>query len=81
MPTYIDFLVFYWREFMKTLFAIAVGMVSLLTTGASLAQNGNMMNGGSWGTGWMGGYGGGSMILLLIVVVVLVAWVVKRGGK
>ena len=66
---------------MKTLLAIAVGMVSLLTTGVSLAQSGNMMNGGSWGGGWMGGYGGGSMILLLVVVVVLVAWVVKRGGK
>ena len=66
---------------MKTLPAIAVGMVSLLATGVSLAQSGNMMNGGSWGTGWMGGYGGGSMILLLIVVVVLVAWIVKRGGK
>jgi len=66
---------------MKTLLAIAVGMVSLLATGVSLAQSGNMMNGGTWGVGWMGGYGGGSMILLLIVVVVLVAWVVKRGGK
>jgi len=66
---------------MKTLLAIAVGTVSLLTTGVSLAQSGNMMNGGSWGTGWMGGYGGGSMILLLIVVVVLVVWVVKRGDK
>ena len=66
---------------MKTLLAIAVGMVSLLATDVSLAQSGNMMNGGSWGTGWMGGYGGGSMILLLIVVVALVVWVVKRGGK
>ena len=66
---------------MKNLRVMAVGTVSLLTTGVSLAQNGNMMNGGSWGTGWMGGYGGGSMILLLIVVVVLVAWVFKRGGK
>ena len=66
---------------MKTLLVIAVGMVSLLASGVSLAQSGNMMNGGSWGTGWMGGYGGGSMILLLIVVVVLVAWIVKRGGK
>jgi len=81
MPTYIDPLMFYWRKFMKTLLAIAVGMVSLLATGVSFAQSGNMMNGGTWGTGWMGGYGGGSMILLLIVVVVLVAWIVKRGGK
>lgn len=67
---------------MKNLRAMAVGTVSLLTTGVSLAQNGNMMNGGTWGTGWMGGYGGiGMPILLLIVVVVLVAWVFKRGGK
>lgn len=67
---------------MKTLLAIAVGTVSLLAAGVSLAQSGNMMNGGTWGTGWMGGYGGGgSMILLLVVVVVLVVWVVKRGGK
>jgi len=66
---------------MKNLRAIGVGTVSLLATGVSLAQNGNMMNGGNWGTGWMGGYGGGSMVLLLIVVVALVAWVVRRGGK
>ena len=66
---------------MKNLRVMAVGTVSLLTTGVSLAQNGNMMNGGSWGTGWMGGYGGGSMILLLVVVAVLVAWLFKRGGK
>lgn len=66
---------------MKNVRAMAVGAVSLLASSVALAQNGNMMNGGSWGTGWMGGYGGGSMILLLIVVVVLVAWVVKRGDK
>jgi len=66
---------------MKNVRAMAVGTVSLLASGVALAQNGNMMNGGSWGTGWMGGYGGGSMILLLVVVVVLVAWVGKRGDK
>lgn len=66
---------------MRNLRAIGVGTVSLLATGVSLAQNGNMMNGGTWGAGWMGGYGGGSMILLLVVVVVLVAWVVKRSDK
>ena len=31
---------------MKTLITAAGGMVSLLVTGVSLAQNGNMMNGG-----------------------------------
>lgn len=67
---------------MKTLLAIAVATVSLLTTGVSLAQNGNMMNGGNWGGGWMGGYGGIWMPLLLVIVVAgLVAWIVKRGGK
>jgi len=67
---------------MKTLFASAVGALALLTTSVASAQNGTMMNGGMWGTGWMGGYGGfGMPILLLVVVVVLVAWVVKRGDK
>lgn len=67
---------------MKTLLVMAVGTVSLLSTGVSLAQNGNMMNGGAWGGGWMGGYGGiWTPILLVIVVAGLVAWIVKRGGK
>jgi hypothetical protein len=45
-----------------------------------------MMNGGTWGAGWMGGgwmggYGGIWTILLVIVVVGLLAWIFKRGGK
>ena len=67
---------------MKTLLATAVGTGSMLTTGVSLAQSGNMMNGGTWGFGWMGGYGGVWMpILLVIVVVGLVVWVVNNKGK
>ena len=67
---------------MKTLLTVAVGSVSQLVTGVSLAQNGNMMNGGMWGFGWMGGYGGIWVpILLVIVVVGLVAWVVKQRAK
>lgn len=66
---------------MKTLLSLAVGALALFTTGVTLAQNGNMMNGGMWGTGWMGGYGGIGMPILLLIVVVLVVWVVKRGGK
>jgi uncharacterized membrane protein len=67
---------------MKTLFALAVGAIALLTTGVTFAQNGNMMNGGSWGTGWMGGYGGAWMpILLVIVVVALVVLILKGRGK
>jgi hypothetical protein len=73
---------FYGGTFMKTLLAVAVGTVPLLSTGVSSAQNANMMNGGAWGVGWMGGYGGIWMPILLVVVVVgLVAWVVKRGDK
>lgn len=67
---------------MKTLLVMAVGTVSLLATSVSWAQNENMMNGGTWGSGWMGGYGGIWMpILLIIVVSGFVAWIVKRGGK
>ena len=67
---------------MKTLLVMAIRTVLLLTTGVSLAQNGNMMTGGAWGSGWMGGYGGVWMAVLLVIVVVgLVAWIVKRGGK
>lgn len=67
---------------MKTLLVMVVGTVALLASGVALAQNGNMMNGGTWGTGWMGGYGGIGMPLLLVIVVAgLVAWIVKRGGK
>ena len=67
---------------MKTLLAMAVGAASLLTSGVSLAQSGNMMNGGNWGGSWMDGYGGIWMpILLVIVVVGLVVFVVQRKGK
>lgn len=64
---------------MKTLFAVAVGMVPSLGTDVALAQSANMMDGGMWGGGWMGGYGGYWMpILVLVVVVGLVVWIVKR---
>lgn len=67
---------------MKTLLATAVATGSMLTTGVSWAQNGNMMNGGAWGAGWMGGYGGIWMPILLVVVVVgLVAWAISQKGK
>lgn len=75
---------------MKTFFAFVVGAVALLSSGFTLAQSGNMMNGGGgWGGGgwmgggWMGGgYGGGVwMILLAVVVIGVIAWIVTRGGK
>ena len=67
---------------MKTLLASVVGTVFLPVTGAALAQNGNMMNGGGWGMGWMGGYGGiWGPILLVVVVIGVVALVMQRKGK
>ena len=67
---------------MKTLLAMAVGTVPLLATGVAFAQNGNMMNGGMGGGGWMGGYGGIWVPTLLVIVVVgLVAWIVTQKRK
>jgi len=67
---------------------MTVGPLPLFATGVAFAQNGNMMNGGGWGSGWMSGYGGmggyGGIlvpILLVAVVVGLVVWVVKQKGK
>ena len=62
---------------MKTLPALFLAVVAVLTSGASLAQSGNMM-GDTWGGGWMGGYGGLWMPILLVVVVALVVLVVRR---
>jgi hypothetical protein len=68
---------------MKALLALSVGTVPLLATGVALAQQtGNMMNGGLWGGGWMGGYGGIVVpVLLVIAAVGVAAWVIKQKGK
>jgi len=67
---------------MKQLSGVSMAAATLLTAGSSLAQSGTMMNGGTWGTGWMGGYGGiWTPILLVIVVAGIVAWIVGRKGK
>ena len=67
---------------MKNFFAVAVGTVPLLATGVAVAQNGNMMNGGGWGMGWMGGYGGvWGPILLVVVIVAAVVLIMQRKGK
>ncbi len=64
------------------MFLALVGMGLLLISTVSVAQNGNMMNGGMWNEGWMGGYGGMWVpILLVIVVVAVVAWMLGRKGK
>lgn len=66
---------------MKPLLSIGVGLVSLLSTGGTLAQNA-MMNDHTWGSGWMGGNAGYWMpVLVLAVVVGLVVWVVKQQKK
>ncbi len=67
---------------MKTLTAMAVGLPSILASGVSSAQNGNMMNGGGmWGGGWMAGYGGYWGPILLAVVVGVVVWVILQKRK
>ena len=67
---------------MKTLFALTVGSVPLLASGVALAQSGNMMDGGMWGMGWMGGYGGvWGPILLVVVIVGIVVLVRQQKGK
>jgi uncharacterized membrane protein len=67
---------------MKSSKIVVVGASCLFGSGVSLAQSGNMMNGGMWSGAWMGGYGGVWMpILFLVVLVALVVWVVKQKGK
>jgi len=67
---------------MKTRFALIVGSVPLLASGVALAQSGNMMDGGMWGMGWMGGYGGvWGPILLVVVIVGIVVVVRQQKGK
>jgi hypothetical protein len=66
---------------MKTLLAMAVGMVPLLSTGIALAQNGNVMNGGGWGAGRMGGYGEVWRPILLVVIVGAVMLIRQQKGK
>ena len=66
-------------ELMKALQSVGIGLALLLVTGSSLAQNGNMMNGGMWGSGWMGGYW--VPILVLTIVAGLVVWMVKQQKK
>jgi hypothetical protein len=66
---------------MKTLFAGVLGTVSMLGPRVSLAQDGHMMDGGMWGTGWMGGYGGVWVPVLLVVIVGLVVWIARSKGK
>jgi hypothetical protein len=65
---------------MKTLFAVALSAASVLNSGVALAQSGNMMNGGMWGSGWMGG-GYWPLILLCIAVIGFVIWIIVKKGK
>jgi hypothetical protein len=66
---------------MKNLRDMTVGAVSVLASGVASAQYGNMMGGGTWGSGWIG-YGVPWVpILLVIVVAGLVGWAIGRKGK
>lgn len=68
---------------MKNFSIATISTASVLNSGAALAQSGNMMNGGMWGSGWMGGgYGGYWLLILLCIVVVgLVIWIISQKGK
>ena len=68
---------------MKKFSIATISTASVLNSGAALAQSGNMMNGGMWGSGWMGGgYGGYWLLILLCIVVVgLVIWIISQKGK
>lgn len=67
---------------MKFFTAMTIGLVSMLASGVSFAQNGNMMNGGGmWGGGWMGGYGGYWGPILLAVVIGVVIWAILQKRK
>ena len=67
---------------MNIFLAVVSSTATLLASSVAVAQNGNMMNGGMWNAGWMGGYGGMWVpILLVIVVVAVVAWMLGRKGK
>ena len=69
---------------MKTIFMVVVGTTSVLSSGISAAQSGNMMDGSStWGGGWMSGYGISWLPLLLVCIafVGLVVWVISRNRK
>ena len=65
---------------MKTIFALAAGAASVLSSGVTLAQSGHMMNGAMWGGGWMGA-GYWPLILLCIAVIGLVVWIITKKGK
>jgi hypothetical protein len=56
--------------------------VALLAAGTSAAQGGHMMNDGTWGGGWMAGYGVIWVPLLLVLLGVAVfALLVQWNGK
>ena len=69
---------------MKTLFMAVASAASVLSSGISTAQTGNMMDGtGMWGSGWMGGYGMSwiPLVLICIAFVGLVIWVISKNRK
>jgi len=62
---------------MKAFTIVAVGSLSTLRAGVSIAQSGRMMD----GSGWMGGYGGVWGPIVLVVIVALVVWAVLQRRK
>lgn len=72
---------------MKSLMSTWTGVAAFLSTTASSAQTGHMMNGGgmsgggSMGGGWMGGYGGYWGPILLVALIGVVIWAVLKRRK
>ena len=62
---------------MKNLPVFSVATASFFSSNVSLAQSGNMMDGGMWGRSWMGG-GYWLLIVLCIAVIGLVAWIITK---
>lgn len=63
---------------MKVLTIGAVGSLSTLSAGVSIAQSGNMMDGSD---GWMGGHGGVWGPIVLVVIAALIGWAVLQRRK
>ncbi len=66
---------------MKSAIKLSTASAAALFSNLAHAQGANMMNGGGWYGGWMGGHGGAWIPILLIVIAGLLAWIVIQRRK
>jgi hypothetical protein len=67
---------------MRILIALAAAVPPLLIASLAVAQGGQVMDGGLFGVGWMGGYGGLWIVAPLVLAVFgLVAWAERQKHK